>query len=53
MLTIPVLLIVIACTTLFKEIPNEEAVYPIFQPPFDVLKKYIDDPRNTGEVNCA
>ena len=34
----PVLSIDKACITLFREIPNEEELCAIFQPPFDVVR---------------
>ena len=37
----PVLLIDKSCETLFREIPNEDELYPVFHPPFDVVKKQI------------
>ena len=44
----PVLLIDKACITLFREIPKEDELYPIFHPPFDVVKEYRFDPPNIG-----
>ena len=40
-LTIPVLFILIASTTLFNDIPNDEELYDIFHSPFGVFKKNI------------
>ena len=37
----PVLSIDKTCITLFREIPNEEGLYAIFHPPFDVVKILI------------
>ena len=44
----PVLLIDKACITLFREIPNVDELYPIFHPPFYVVKIYRFDPPNIG-----
>ena len=35
-----------AFITLFREIPNEEKLYAMFHPPFDVIKKYRLEPPN-------
>ena len=37
-----------ACITLFREIQIEDELYPIFHPPFDVVKKYRFEPPNIG-----
>ena len=51
--TTPLLFIESAIITLFNEIPKEEDEYEIFQPPFDVLKKYRLEPPKTGLLNNA
>ena len=42
-----------ACITLFREIPNEEELYAIFYPPFDVIKKHRLEPPNVGLFSGA
>ena len=42
----PVLSFDKACIILFWEVPNEEELYAIFQPPFDVVEKCGLEPPN-------